>query len=213
MYKKTSIICSMIAMNMIFALFGVQLTEASETIYSNFPPYYSNAYNPVQGPLASGGQSEYAGQFMPTGNDYFLDYIDIPLENISGSSSVDVYLASNNGGVPGSILESSSVTAPGSVSVITASFSGSTILSQDVPYWVWLSSSSDGVNGWFIQASGVTESRASRFGGGSWNSFSHNEAGAFKVAGTVVPEPISSTLFIVGGATLGLRRFWKKRSA
>jgi hypothetical protein len=28
---------------------------------------------------------------------------------------------------------------------------------------------------------------------------------------TVVPEPISSTLFILGGATLGLRRFWKKR--
>jgi hypothetical protein len=27
----------------------------------------------------------------------------------------------------------------------------------------------------------------------------------------VVPEPISSTLFIVGGATLGFRRFWRKR--
>jgi hypothetical protein len=26
----------------------------------------------------------------------------------------------------------------------------------------------------------------------------------------IVPEPVSSTLFIVGGATLGLRRFWKK---
>jgi outer membrane protein assembly factor BamB len=27
----------------------------------------------------------------------------------------------------------------------------------------------------------------------------------------LVPEPISSSLFIVGGATLGFRRFWKKR--
>jgi hypothetical protein len=30
---------------------------------------------------------------------------------------------------------------------------------------------------------------------------------------TVVPEPISSTLFIIGGATLGFRRFWKKRKS
>jgi len=30
------------------------------------------------------------------------------------------------------------------------------------------------------------------------------------ISTTVVPEPISSTLFIVGGATLGLRRFRKK---
>jgi len=28
---------------------------------------------------------------------------------------------------------------------------------------------------------------------------------------TIIPEPISSTLFIVGGATLGFRRFRKKR--
>lgn len=28
---------------------------------------------------------------------------------------------------------------------------------------------------------------------------------------SVAPEPVSSTLFIVGGATLGFRRFWKKR--
>ncbi len=30
------------------------------------------------------------------------------------------------------------------------------------------------------------------------------------ISGSVVPEPISSTLFIVGGATLGFRRFRKK---
>ena len=30
---------------------------------------------------------------------------------------------------------------------------------------------------------------------------------------TTTPEPISSTLFVVGGATLGFRRFWKKRKS
>ncbi len=30
-------------------------------------------------------------------------------------------------------------------------------------------------------------------------------------ATTVVPEPVSSALFIVGGAVMGVRRYWKKR--
>jgi len=30
---------------------------------------------------------------------------------------------------------------------------------------------------------------------------------------SVVPEPVSSTLFLVGAASLGARRFWKKRKA
>jgi hypothetical protein len=35
----------------------------------------------------------------------------------------------------------------------------------------------------------------------------------FAMAVRVVPEPISSILFVTGGATLGLRRFLKKRTA
>jgi hypothetical protein len=32
----------------------------------------------------------------------------------------------------------------------------------------------------------------------------------FKVGTPVVPEPVSSILFVIGATTLGLRRFWKK---
>ena len=42
----------------------------------------------------------------------------------------------------------------------------------------------------------------------------HNAAGdtsSFNMKVSVVPEPISSTLFIIGGATLGFRRFRKNR--
>lgn len=40
---------------------------------------------------------------------------------------------------------------------------------------------------------------------GSWNSDTAS------TTFTVTPEPISSILFLTGGATLGFRRFWKKR--
>jgi len=33
-----------------------------------------------------------------------------------------------------------------------------------------------------------------------------------RFAVAVAPEPISSTLFIIGACALGMRRFWKKRN-
>ena len=38
-----------------------------------------------------------------------------------------------------------------------------------------------------------------------------NTNGAGSTGFTVTPEPISTILFLTGGATLGIRRFWKKR--
>ena len=34
---------------------------------------------------------------------------------------------------------------------------------------------------------------------------------ALEISGTMVPEPVSSSLFIIGVATLGFRRFWKEK--
>ena len=46
--------------------------------------------------------------------------------------------------------------------------------------------------------------------GSSWQ-YDATGSLAIEIAGNLVPEPVSSSLFIVGGATLGFRRFWKKR--
>lgn len=77
-------------------------------------------------------------------------------------------------------------------------------------------------NGYIISWSGITSSTGSfsvrsendPFGPG--NAYKSYGFQAFKLAETappVVPEPVSSTLFIVGGMALGMRRFMKKRNA
>lgn len=38
-----------------------------------------------------------------------------------------------------------------------------------------------------------------------------NTISSFDLEVNVLPEPVSSALFVVGGATFGLRRFWRKR--
>jgi len=63
-------------------------------------------------------------------------------------------------------------------------------------------------NIWF----GDATMRFNWYWGGQYSSTHDQSWGAIAVRNglAVVPEPISSTLFIVGGATLGLRRFWNK---
>jgi hypothetical protein len=54
-------------------------------------------------------------------------------------------------------------------------------------------------------------------GGGGWNQFppapviNQQQPWNYWSSLSVVPEPVSSILFVAGGATLGFRRFWKKR--
>lgn len=46
----------------------------------------------------------------------------------------------------------------------------------------------------------------------AWNSDDNTTVAELARVG-VAPEPVSSTLFLIGGATLGFRRFWNKRKA
>ncbi|MEN8264658.1 MAG: hypothetical protein ABFR82_14490 [Nitrospirota bacterium] len=83
-------------------------------------------------------------------------------------------------------------------------------------------SSSSGVSDWTISTNGlsmsVTLENTWDDGQIGWirvytdNSTSSNGSFTISVSPTLVPEPISSTLFIVGAASLGARRFWKTRN-
>ena len=74
---------------------------------------------------------------------------------------------------------------------------------QPDEYWSGTEYSANSVNAWYFSTN-------------HGNQFYHlktsnNYAIAVMDGLAIVPEPVSFTLFLIGGATLGLRRFWKKR--
>jgi hypothetical protein len=72
-------------------------------------------------------------------------------------------------------------------------------------YWYWSGTESGSITAWYFSFEGGHQCA------NCYGKVSTLHAIAVMDGRAVVPEPISSTLFIVGGATLGLRRFWKKR--
>jgi len=146
---------------------------------------------------------------LTPGADYFLDEVYVAMYNTGGTNQVDVMVTDDSSGVPGSILEQTSVTAPGSASVVQASFAGTTQLSSGQQYWLWLSTPTDGWNGWYFNNQSDTTLRASATdmgSGGGWTASTGSNRAAFRVEGTLVPEPGTFVLLGLGAVGLALYR-------
>jgi len=83
----------------------------------------------------------------------------------------------------------------------------------------------NGSGSYFQVGTGANE-KNSNFGAAGWVNYAHTTPSGtigstsshmvssdFLMDLTVVPEPVSSTLFVVGGALFGIRRYWKRSRA
>jgi hypothetical protein len=157
-------------------------------LFSNFGP--GNAYNccvggTIGGPGSPVGFITQANQFTPSRNGLVVQ-IDVALGHVTGSNSATIELAADNGGVPGAVLRSWSVSgqpAFGTCCTVTTVQSYPPIsVFAGTTYWVIASAASDTWDAWNWNSIGQVGNVAFDTGSG-WTVVSGATTYAFDVLG------------------------------
>lgn len=199
-------------------VFGLaQSARANSVLYDDFGP--GQGYNPNYGWQVGanyGWEIVVAMPFISGGTATLAD-VQIPGFTYGGvSNPLNVYLESNNGGVPGTILDS--LTGPEfgfSSSIVGFTCSTCSVLTAGTEYWVVaLQPDPNNITVWDFTSPSFAENVAENLDNspiGPWFIDGGQDFGAFEVdgrGGTTTPEPGTLLLFGSGLLTLGgvLRR-------
>jgi hypothetical protein len=169
-------------------------------IYSNLESGYTTT-DPRRVGGVGGSVWDAAASFTPSGADFFLDQVELAVRLFGGPNEINVYLMSDQGGLPGTILEtfpfSGAMSSVDPGSIISANSVAKPVLSAGTPYWLAASASVLTHAGWYQNLSGALGYAYQQDGGG-WNS-STGATPAFRISGTPVPEASTLLLFGLGG--------------
>lgn len=180
-------------------------------VFDNFQPP-NDTFATFSGQLMNNLNSpprdyDIANAFTPSASGYVSDiWAAFTLQ--TGSNIVDLWLMSDNNGMPGQILEVwQAVNQMG----IRGGFGGpvhftgdqSTFVQGGQQYWLVSSSPLPTVSWWMHNAVNDFGPVMRRINGGAFSYWSDQRRGAFRVA--VVPEP-ATLLLLAGGAVVVLRR-------
>jgi hypothetical protein len=201
-------------------IMSINIPAEASVLFSNFgfPPNFK--YDSTNGYVvgAAGQNNEVIGvQFQPLSGGEHLFVVELPLSLISGTNEVSVYLYTDAGNQPGTIIGHDDVvgrlplsapifppTLPTFVSMATP------VLAFGTPYWLVLSAlNSDTAIEWYFNSVGDAPNATNYAfnGNGSLSGpWFHSPAGTarptFQVEGTGAPEPGTLGLLGVGCATV-----------
>ncbi len=208
---------NLVASAMVMACLVATPALASEVVFSNLGA--GGSYQCCVGDNVNGGifgERDVASPFTPS-NGFTLDSIEVALTWLEGVNAGDILLRSDNGGLPGQILESFHVTGlPTFTTTSTVLAVGIStlhpVLTSGLQYWVVASISDSSLLSFNLNNTGdVGEGFGFNFGT-TWDFRPGFTAGAFRVNGSpiapsTIPEPASFLLLATGVvATIGRRR-------
>jgi hypothetical protein len=205
----------------VVALCAFVLPLHAEVIYTTDDPL---AYNGMEGWTIYGPETSYGedfGQLYPatrfqtpsTTAEYELTTIRLALSSsmpLFADADVEVSIAEDDAGLPGTVLDTITVQATSEVELVTADFSNDTvILSANTEYWVICSAPGDSMAAWMLSAA-ETQGRIAFYWQDAWDDevYDPDIQGAFEVNANSVPEPC--TLAIMALGALGLARCRRK---
>jgi hypothetical protein len=198
---------------LIFVLSSVAFPASSQenllspvVVFDSFGPgntYLSSVVWGVSGASTSGGYRGQAEWFLPgiSGN---LSSVVLATFRSSGSGRSNFYLAQDNGGIPGTILESYLNVQNNPNGLLTLTSAGQPLLQAGTKYWL-ADEPADltTVNGWFENNQSFTNGFAFERSQWGWQAADHAASGVFRVSVTPVPEPTAFALIGLGVCLLG----------
>jgi hypothetical protein len=177
-------------------------------IFSNFLPSAGSGFDNsfgwnIEGSGSASPQSV-AASFIPT-QSYNLTSFELAGYHDSGTNAYSFSLVQDSGGEPtGTTVFSSSGALTGTaLTPAIDSFAASGTLTSGTTYWLVMDAgAADTVGSWQNNATGQTGSVSTNDNsGGGWSGFPGGDTPAFRISGSLMPEP-SSLAFLTLGATL-----------
>jgi PEP-CTERM motif len=192
--------------------------RAQVVLFNDYGPAYTydtvNAYG-VSGSSSSPGSDVPAMEFTPV-NSGAVGSVAFGINLISGTNSVTFKLMTNNGGVPGSVLESYSfVNQMGSFGKQNSPLIANSVLNPTLAagtsYWmVAVPGATDTYAAWNWNNQSVTgDVMGSGDGGSTWHNDGTLSLGAFEVL--AAPEPSSFALLGLALTAGAAGRWWQRR--
>jgi len=184
-------------------------------IFSTFGP--GDSYWPGGTVIGQAGSEQEKGyQFMFADTySYYLDMIELPVSLYRGTNELNVWLMTDDGDVPGTIIESFSfidAMGPYEWGRINPLLIGNSmlhpILAQDTKYWLVASGpAADTEAIWHMSYPQVIGLEAMRMRAGPWAGepweVRTNVMSAFRISGTVIPAPGAFVLGVIGASLVG----------
>ncbi|MCE5325711.1 MAG: PEP-CTERM sorting domain-containing protein [Planctomycetaceae bacterium] len=191
------------------AVSSVSAFGATQVIYSSFGPgdsFSNDGAAGIGGTASFRGFQSVANAFTVSGGDFQLGKIEVATVWDSGTNSLVVSVAADNAGIPGTTIESFSLSGlmtgePGSIVSMTSTLHP--LLSNGSSYWVVLEAGAEDASAAWCDSLLSVEGTHAWDEGNGWQSVT-SKPQAFRV--TAVPEPATMSLLALGGLAALIRR-------